>query len=414
MKWLINFLRGTVTVVVTGADLERFLNRCAKAGLLFWAVDWREPFTVAITVTTRGVPNVKELGERCQCTVEEESRRGLPFFAVRFRKRYALIAGIILFLFAISLCSRFIFVIDIEGNETVSSAEILSQLRQHGVKPGVYGPSIDTGELSNEMLLHMEELSFFSLNLYGTRAQVIVREGEPKPELVDETKPTNVIATATGIVTHMEVLKGDILCQEGDTVMEGDVLISGLIDIQEADYSEADLGTSLVHAQGRVYARTWRTLKAVIPLQANVKELTGEEKNRFALHLLGKRVNFYRNGGISFSKYDKITSTKTWVLSDDSILPISLERETFREYELQETEVQEDAAENLLREQLQKTLRAYVGEEGEIIQEDYVTKKTNGFLEVSLLAECKEQIGKEVPYEEPVEPEEESGEPQAE
>jgi similar to stage IV sporulation protein len=298
-----------------------------------------------------------------------------------------------------------VFVIDVEGNERVSSAEILSQLRQYGVKPGVYGPSIDRRELANQMLLGMRELSFFSLNLHGTRAEVIVRERAPKPELVDESKPTNVVSTATGIITNLEVRKGDPLVKKGDTVMEGEILISGLIDIQEAAYSNADLGTSLVHAQGRVDARTWRTLKAKIPLLAQVKQPTGEEESRWAVNLLGNRVKFYRNGGISFSKYDKITTTKTWVLSDGSILPISLEKETFRQYELLDEELEVEAAEVMLREALLNNLRAYIGEEGEILRTDFVSRQVDGFLEVTLLAECSEQIGQMVLLEASPQPE---------
>jgi similar to stage IV sporulation protein len=77
-----------------------------------------------------------------------------------------------------------------------------------------------------------------------------------------------------------------------------------------------------------------------------------------------------------------------------------LEKETFRQYETQEVELQEDAAEAMLQEKLEKSLLECIGEEGELIQTDYVTRKTDGFLEVTVLAECSEQIGKMVPLEE--------------
>jgi similar to stage IV sporulation protein len=282
----------------------------------------------------------------------------------------------------VSICSNFIFVIDIQGVQSVPKGVILSHLRQFGLKPGTYGPKVDSRELSHQMLLAMEELSFFSVNVHGTRAEVIVREAAPKPPLVDEVTPTNVVSTATGIITHMEVEKGAPMFKEGETVMEGEVLISGLIDIQEAAYSNADLGTSLVHAQGRAWARTWRTHEAKIPLTAQVKEPTGAEKSRYALNFLGKRVKFYRNGGISFSMYDKITTTKTWVLG-------------------REVALEEEGAEAMLKEQLQKALAEEIGPEGEILRQDYVVRKVDGFLEVTLLAECSEQIGKLVAYEQP-------------
>ena len=58
-----------------------------------------------------------------------------------------------------------------------------------------------------------------------------VREKLPTPELRDETTPAHVISAATGIITHMEVLEGQPSFQEGDTVLEGEVLILSLIHI---------------------------------------------------------------------------------------------------------------------------------------------------------------------------------------
>lgn len=102
-----------------------------------------------------------------------------------------------------------------------------------------------------------------SVNLHGTRAEVLVREKLPTPELRDETTPAHVISAATGIITHMEVLEGQPSFQEGDTVLEGEVLISGVVDLKEPKYATVDPG-SAVHARGNIYARTWRTLEAEI------------------------------------------------------------------------------------------------------------------------------------------------------
>ena len=96
-------------------------------------------------------------------------------------------------------------------------------------------------------------------------------------------------------------------------------------------YSEQDVGWQQVRAQGRVEAQTWRTLQASIPLTAQVKEYTGRETGRWFLTVLGKRINFYRNSGISFPQYDKISSTWNAGSGMDLVLPLSLSRETMRE-----------------------------------------------------------------------------------
>lgn len=397
MKKLTHFFRGTVRVTVEGVELEHFLGRCAKAGLLFWGVQWVQPMVLTMCVSAPGFRTMETVATACQCTVTVEERRGLPFFLMRFRRRYALVAGLVLCLLTLAVLSRFILIIDVVGNDKVPTGVILSEMRLRGVYPGVYGPSIPVRELSHEILLAIDELSFFSLNRHGMRAEVIVREKLPEPEMVEEDQPTDVVSTATGIITHMEVYRGERLCQEGETVMEGQVLISGLVNIKEPQYSELDLGTYLVHADGQVYARTWHTIRAAMPLTARTKTYTGEEETRFALNLLGQRVNFYRNGGISFDRYDKIVNTRTWTLSSGRSLPFEVERETIRAYTMEETALSQDAVEELLRQELRDTLLDRM-EEGEVVREDFVVRVTDHGLEVTLLAECLEEIGKRVPH----------------
>ena len=364
MKKLLNFIRGTVVLQVTGVEPERLLNRCAKENIPFWAVRRSDTFEITLTFFRKDVKKVKELATRCQCEVERERFLGLPPFLLKFRYRYALMAGILIFVIAISVGNRFVFVLDVQGNEAVSSAEILSNLRKIGVKPGIYGPSINSREVSNQMLLLMDELTFFSCNLYGTRLEIIVREREKKPDLLAEAEITDVVSTATGIITHQEVLFGKALYGEGDTVVEGELLISGAVELQGGVGGGEDLGVSYVRAQGRVYARTWRTLTAVIPLESQVKDYTGEAMHRVSLNVMGKRVKFYGNGGISFPMYDKITETNTWMGKDGSQMPVSVEREVIREYTLQAVPLNETLAEEILTEALDNTLATLVGEEG--------------------------------------------------
>ena len=89
MHKLINFMRGSVRLEVTGAFPERFLNLCAQRGVQFWGVEWREDRVLRITVTRRDLRRAEALGERASCQVTRRKTGGVPFFLARFRKRYA-------------------------------------------------------------------------------------------------------------------------------------------------------------------------------------------------------------------------------------------------------------------------------------------------------------------------------------
>ena len=209
VRSVINLLRGSVRLEVTGAFPERFLNLCAQQGTAFWAVDWPDSHTLRLTVAWQEREGLEELGERTGCTVAEAGRKGMPPFLLRFKKRYALLAGLALALPAVCFLGRFVLVVDVEGNEQVPTAVILTELRRLGLHPGVYGPGLNVKDISNEALLQLDDLSWMAVNLHGIRAQVVVREKIPKPELLDETILGDIVSEAAGIVTRVEAWAGD-------------------------------------------------------------------------------------------------------------------------------------------------------------------------------------------------------------
>ncbi|WP_302496943.1 sporulation protein YqfD [uncultured Flavonifractor sp.] len=394
---LVNALRGSVRLEVEGAFPERFLNLCAQRGILFWNVEWMETTRLRLTVTRRGSRQAAALGERTLCTVTPAGRSGMPYFLARFRKRYAFWVGMGLSMAAVCVLSSFVLTIEVKGNTTVPTAQILTELRRQGLGIGTFGPGLDERTVGNKVLLQLPQLSWLSINLYGTRAEVLVREAVEAPELVDAQEYGDVVARASGIVTRVEALTGEAVVKVGDTVLEGETLISGTVHLEGPAYSDTpEIGQIQVRASGRVYARTWRTMAAQLPLEAQVKRYTGEETSLWSVTALGRRADFFGKGGISFDRYDKISRTWTLTLPGGEEMPLAVQRETCRAYELETLAVEPDAAEAMLKERLLEALEEAVGE-GEIVSTEFAVETENGMLTVTLQAECREEIGTFVP-----------------
>ena len=403
MKRLMNFLLGTVCLTVTGPFPERLINLCAQHRLEFWAVEWLDEHSVRLTARRGDVGRLRELAERVGCDMRLEGSRGLPDFLLRFRTRYAFLVGLALTLCAVAFLSRFILVIEVTGNERVSTAVILSQLRQLGVRPGVYGPALDRQQIAQEAVLGLDGLSWMGINLHGTRLEVIVRESVPQPGYYD------VVAEIDGVITHVEAEQGDKVVREGDTVAAGEVLISGLVTMEPPLYSDLPARYYETHARGRVWARTWRTLTASIPLTARVKVYTGAEKSAWSVNIMGDQIEIFGNSSISWPFYDKITKVRQGRLPTGAALPISLRQETFREYEVTEVSVDLQAAQNLLEEQLLQRLEALVGEEGEVRAVKTSARVDGDLLKVTVESECLEEIGREAPGRTPMPQQADSG-----
>lgn len=397
MKWLINLLRGYVEVHVTGAFPERLLNLCAQHSLQFWRLCWHDETSFTFRVSLRDRKRLDELAQRSMCELREGGRRGAAAVAERMvRRRWGFVIGLGLCFLAVSFLSKFLLVVEVTGNETVPTAVILSQLQRVGVRPGAYGPAIREKEVANEALLGLPELSYLAVNIYGTRAEVVVHEAEKKPKLLDESIPTDVVARADGILEDISAQSGRALFQDGDVVAKGEVLITGELDLKEPEYGTVDLGRLVVHAAGSATARTWRTLEETVPLTAWGRAYTGEARKGYGIKILWFDLDFLQNSSISGGRYDKITRTEQLTLFDHP-LPVWFTSTTLRPYELEERLV--DQEEVVLR--LEQVLSARLAElmqanHGQVLRTDFVTREENGRLTVTLLAECREEIGRTV------------------
>ena len=396
MKKLINLLLGYGEWRIVGAFPERMLNLCAQHRLTFWHLRWTDSATFTFRTPLTARKQVEELARRAMCEAELLSRHGTGAFLTALRKRWGFLTGLALCLFAVSILSRFLLTVEVIGCKTVSPAVILSELHRLGVRPGAYGPSIDEGQTANEALLALPQLSYMVINLHGTRAEVIVEEAVPPPELLDENTPANVVAAADGIIVDIRADSGRALFAEGDIVAAGEVLIAGAMDLQEPQYSSIDLGWLVVRASGSVRARTWRTLEESVPISAWEKQYTGREATRYTLKILWKELDFFKNSSISYERYDKISCTRMLTVAGRE-MPLGLTTVVIREYALAEVPLRVEDAEQRLTQILEQRLTSLMdANEGKVLRTDLVTRITDGTLTVTLLAECEEEIGRTV------------------
>ena len=392
MQKAANLIRGWVELQVAGETPEEFFNLCARQGLGFWRTRKLDKTTWTCRVSFLDWPKVAPLAERAGCRATLHRRGGVPGLLWKLRYRYALLAGLVLCLGTVGFLSRFVLVIQVSGNETVSTAAILTQLRSQGVCPGVFGPGLDTRQICHGVLLEMPELSWMTINLHGTVCEVLVREATPKPDILPEDKPAHIIAKYPGIITHIDTTSGQQLVEKGSTVAAGDTLIGSWVDFVEPLYYNGDMGGMTVRATGRVQARTWHTLKASMPLESQTKVPTGWSKTRWSLEIFGHEMKFYPKGSIPYEKYDKITTYHTLTLPGGRTLPISLKTVTCREYEVKSAPTDREEAVAILRGQLERRLSTLVSD-GEILRTDWEVGETDSLVTLTLLAECEQDIG---------------------
>lgn len=390
MKKAVNYFRGSIRVHVECPYPERLVNICAQNDIEFWDLERFSPTTVHISMHINGYRKLRSLADKAGFEISQAKKTGVPFFLWKIRKRYVLLAGMLVMFIAVWVLSLFVWEIDVHGNEEVSSQQIIEALKEVGVGIGSFGLSIKSEAISNDMILKIPELAWIAVNINGSHADILVRERIPKPVIVDENAPTMVCAIKSGIISKMSVLEGARVFTEGDTVQAGDIIVTGVMD------SIAN-GKRMVHAMADVYARTWYELSSQMMLETSEKDYTGDTKTKTAIIIAGIRINLYFNGRISFDNYDKITTEKSLVLPTGNVLPIAIVTEKYTEYTASDTKLSLLAAEELLEKRLLDRLELKVGD-GEVVRTSFDTTIENDVVKVTLKAECLEQIAAERPF----------------
>ena len=395
LRRAVNFCRGSVTLRVESGFPERVLNLCAARQIPFWDLQWESELAFTFTMDRQGWKKLRQLAERLDAQIQPVGRAGLPFFLLRFRRRYWLTAGMAAAALLIFFGSFFVWDFTIEGETTVSRERILRVLAENGVGLGTFGYSIDSQDLRNHVLLELPELCYIAVNVRGCRAYVQVRQRVPAPELVSMKDPGNTVAAKDGLVTAIQPWDGQKMVLPGTMVTQGQLLISGVVDDQQA-------GTRFLRGMGKVYARTWTELRCQTPLTIQEKVYTGEEQTRWALCWGSRRINFYSGSSIETGSCDKITERIHLTLPGGFALPITLVKETLLPYETRENTRSPEEAEAEVGRALEQLLLQSLDEEGEVTSSQLTSVEWDGGLLVVLSAECEEQIGRfeEIPLSE--------------
>ena len=378
---------GTAECRVIGAEPAGFLNRCAAAGVDIRAAEAEGETELFVIVPLRDLERAEQIALRSQCELKLLRRRGGSVLGKHLLRRWVPALCLIAAFLLLAWSKLYIWEINVTGNERVSSGRIRSALQDCGIGLGSFWPSFTSDNLRSELLMRLPELAWATVNIHGSRAEVIVRERVAKPELFDANEAVDLVAERIGFVTEVRALNGTAAVRPGSAVMPGDVLIAGAAD-------SAFSGRRVLHAVGTVPAETYYELSATAPIQETVRAEEKKQSSRWALLIGKKRVNFYRNSSFCPSDCDKINSIWECKIRGLFALPLALVRERYTTYVYTEQPRDMNLLRRELEEQLHTQLLAAVGD-GRIEQENYSCSEAGDCVTVCLRARCSEDIAKE-------------------
>ena len=404
---IIRYILGYVVLKAQGPGVEKLFNLAVSRGIILWDVQTLGERAVFKTYPDN-FPLLRPLCRKVGLSLRIERKVGFPFLFYRFKKRRGLVVGLVAFVFILYSLSNFVWFIEVKGNDIIDEEVILESARDLGVTPGVFKRNLDFSYLEKELLLASRDLTWVALHVQGTQLVIEVKEKVRPPEGMKDD-PSDLVAAQDGVIEKVLVLSGEARVEPGDTVYEGQVLISGTLTTQEEDEEGKELITrevGVVRARGEVWAKTWYEFFATYNLQETVRERTGESSSAYTLRMgereirMGKSTSPYRN-------YERETIKRNLKWRNIEI-PIELITIYYYELDLAKKELSRNEALYKAREELFARAAQAIPEDVDVVsQEVEELPKDAGEIHLRLMVETLENIAKEVVYPEKEEEEKE-------
>lgn len=181
---LIKYFHGYVEVALWGYAPERFFNLCSNHDILIWDLHQEED-VYYFHISVEGFRCLKPLLKKSGTHIRISRKNGMPFFFFRYRKRKILFASVFVCMLILFTLSRFIWKININGNDSVTDDSMLQFLEEKNSSYGTPVSDIDCTKLEEEIRSCFDSIIWTSVKREGTTLTVDVQEN-----LVVASKPS--------------------------------------------------------------------------------------------------------------------------------------------------------------------------------------------------------------------------------
>jgi len=379
-------LSGMLTVELTSAAPEKTLDVILLEKIPIANVKQISELTYQINVRRREYQRLAAILRKRGDNLKKIKAVGLYWWMKKLICRPVILCVfVLLILSSVYLPSR-IFFISVDGNTTVPDRLIISAAESCGIRFGASRKHVRSEQVKNALLSAVPQLQWAGINTSGCTAIISVRERTEIDQPADNHFVSNVVARRDGFILSATVTRGTALCHPGETVTEGQMLISG--------YADCGFCIQASRAEGEIYAQTNRTIQAVMPETCFVPQKVLKRKYDISLLLGKKRINLWKDSRISDASCGRMYEEYYVSLPGGFQLPVAVCVDRYLEYELREDRLPEENAQLLLQ-QFSEDYLIMQMVAGTILDKQQAFSCASGLFKMEGTYTCTEMIGRE-------------------
>ena len=383
------YLTGYVEIIAEGFFIERFINICRSKRIFLWDLKRDKNTIIKMKIGLSDFKKIRQIAKKTKSRLKIKKKSGIPFLLHRYRKRKIFAITLLVIAILIYILTRYIWNIEIKGLESINKDELLTQLNESGIVVGSKISKVDSQNVINEIMLKRDDIAWMGMEVKGTNAIINIVEAKKKPEIIDYTKPCNIIATKDGIITKVNVQNGTARVNVGDTIKQNDLLVEG---VMEGLYT----GNRSVHAKADVYAKVWYTKEKTASLIEEYYTPTGEEQNCYKIKFNNFEINLNKRLS-KFENCDTMSSSKKIKLFSNLYIPVEIEKTTYKETVKNTTEYTEEELINKLKKEIEEELISELEIDKEkILEKNYTVYSDNQNVYVKIILVVEENIARSV------------------
>ncbi len=314
-----DFLRsqfGTVRIELVSADISSLLSQISQRNITAEHLMFVDEMTVRASVLRKDYTALKELVNKRDDRVRILGRAG-AYWRIKSLKTRPIFLSIFAFLLMISLFlpTRILFV-RVEGNEIIPTNLILEKAEESGIRIFASRRKVRSEKIKNALIEKIPELQWAGVNTQGCVATICVTEKTVRKQQETPAGICSIVASRDGIVSELTVTQGNPVCQVGQAVKSGQVLVSG--------YTDCGICIKGTRADAEVYAQTMRKIQVVTPVNTIKRGEQKNQKTNYSLLLGKKLIKLHKGSGISDTSCVRIYEEKKLTLPGGFELPIAL------------------------------------------------------------------------------------------
>lgn len=391
LQMIYMFLVGFVNISVEGFFIERFINICRDRKIILNNLCIQNNTYLKVRIPKDDFVQIKNIAQKTKCKVRIERKVGLPFIINKYRKRKIFLIAIILIAIFIFIITKFVWNIEVVGNNTIPKEEIIEFVNRYGIKIGELKNNINTKKICNLIMIDREDIAWLGITIKGTNVIINIKEASEIPEIIDRNEICDIVSNKDAIISKIIVQNGTARVKEGDIVKQGDLLVEGIMESEQME-------NRLVHSEATIYGKNYYTKSRKELFLQNNTIKSGKEEKRYEICINNFKLNFNKRLS-KFENYDTINESKKIKIFSNYYFPLEIRKTTNFELKREEKNYQEEELKDKIISELKDefeqeySISKYDEENVKCFEEEIV--ENNGIY-IKLTYELQEEIGTKV------------------